>query len=52
MKVNVLYSYLLSAWHTSLGNYKFIYEVLFLLKKCLQFFKEDITTSHSGIMTD
>ena len=33
MKVIVLYPYLLSAWHTSLGNYEFIYEVLFLLKK-------------------
>lgn len=48
MSVDVLYSCVLSAWHTSLGNCEFICEVLFCFysKNSLQFFKEDITTFH------
>lgn len=39
---------LLSVWHTSPGNYEFLYEVLCCLypENMIQFFKEDITTFH------
>lgn len=50
ISMNVLYSYCLSMWHTSLGNYELIYEFFFSFsfglysENSLQFFKEGIIT--------